>query len=499
MIEHQEIAESTSLTLDEKLRLKELLLQKAELVKENPLKYYAPHLKQSLFHSQGEVKHRAVFAGNRFGKSQMGVSEDGAFLVGERAWLPSGDPARIAGIPQRPVKLLVITTDWDKVDEIFTSERGEGGKLWRCLPRGIVKSKKRNHSGAIETMELTNGSLIRFDTVKSYEVNPQGSESSDWDAIHIDEPCSQDQYKAVSRGLMDRGGKDWFTLTPLKEPWIYDMFFSRENDDIKSLDTGLSHGNFWAIRGTTYDNPYLDPEDIKDYEDSLSEDEKTCRLHGIPLELSGMIYREFSYSRHVYKECPKDWKDLNLPPVNWPTIVSIDPHPQTPSMVLFSAIGPGETVYFYDELFERVTVEELAYNILSRTKDRHNVKFICDPWVFSEHALTGQCVARDLARLGVPVRKASKDLQGGILRVKQELKKENRLAFSCRLRETLYEFAHYVWAERENKPRDKDDHAMECLYRVLQENPRFFLPKYDRNMLIPELTMTVTPDTLLSL
>ena len=127
----------------DKQKLKEALLTKLEVMQDDPLRFYKPHDKQDQFHRAGDYKHRAVFAGNRFGKSQMGVAEDAAFVFGARSWYPEGSEARYAGIPQRPVKLLIITTDWDKVDEIFTSERGERGKLWRMLPRGFVKNKKR--------------------------------------------------------------------------------------------------------------------------------------------------------------------------------------------------------------------------------------------------------------------------------------------------------------------------------------------------------------------
>ena len=480
--------------LQDKQKLQKLLAAKMELRTADPLKYFIPHAKQDLFHRQGGVKHRAVFAGNRFGKSQMGVAEDAAFLTGARSWYADGDPARTAGIPQRPNKLLVITTDWDKVDEIFTSERGEMGKLWRFLPRGWVKNKKRNHSGAIEMMEGENGSVIRFDTVKSFEVNPQGSESSDWDAIHIDEPCTEDQYKAASRGLMDRGGCDWFTLTPLKEPWIYDKFFSRE--DFDTLDKGLLKGSHWAVRGSTYDNPYLSKEAIQDYEESLSEDEKQCRLEGVPLELSGMVFKEFSYAKHVYKELPIGFQDFHLPPVHWPVICAIDPHPQTASMVLFEAISPQNELFFFNEIFQKLTVYELCEQIKTIAARFRSVRFICDPWVFTEHALTGQCIARDFGRMGIPVTKASKDLQGGIMTVKQELKTSGRLHFSMRLKNTLYEFAHYVWAERENKPRDKDDHAMECLRRIIQEQPRFYHLS-DESTVVPDLEIRVTQDDLL--
>jgi hypothetical protein len=453
-----------------KQKLKEALLGKLEVMQDDPLRFYRPHDKQDAFHRAGVFKHRAVFAGNRFGKSQMGVAEDAAFVSGCRSWYPENDPARIAGIPQRPVKLLIITTDWDKVDEIFTSERGERGKLWRMLPRGFVKNKKRNHSGAIEMMEMTNGSVIRFDTVKSFEVNPQGSESSDWDAIHIDEPCSEDQYKAAARGLMDRGGSDWFTLTPLKEPWIYDKFFSRVPGQ-DELDMKPSH---WAVRGTTYDNTYLSKAAIEDYEASLTEDERQCRLLGVPLELSGLVFKEFSYTRNVYKETPIGWEDMSLPPKHWPIWVSIDPHPQTPAMVLFCAASPHGQLFFYDEIFKSMALDELADSIKTRIAGYNCVRVSADPWIFTEHALTGQCIARELAHRGLRVTKASKDLSGGIMLTQQELRKEDRVYVSDRLRNTLFEFAHYVWAARENKPKDKNDHAMECFRRILQEGPRWF-------------------------
>jgi hypothetical protein len=477
--------------LDDKLRLKELLKKKSELMEACPLKYYRPHEKQAAFHVAGAVKHRAVFAGNRFGKSLMGVNEDAAWLLGERAWLAG--PERIAGIPQRPVKLLVITTDWDLVDSIFTSQRGEMGKLWKALPKGFVKSVRRNHSGAIDTMECENGSVIRFDTVKSFATNPQGAESADWDAIHIDEPCSEDHYKAVSRGLIDRGGKDWFTLTPLKEPWIYDKFHARSDEG--EMQETSSRENHWSIRGSTFDNPYLSKADITDYLESLSEDEKTCRIEGIPLELSGLVYREFLYSKHVYKRCPDGWEDLHLPPIDWPVWVLIDPHPQTPSMVLFCAADPSGRLWFFDEIFQKLMIVDLADAIVAKTKRFLRVRYVCDPLAFIKHPVTGaQSMAEDFYRKGVPVLQAVKDLQGGIILVKQELKKPDRLWFSMRLRETMYEFGHYVWDEKENKPKDKDDHAMECLYRTLMERPRWFSTK--KSAPVPDLVISVTQQDL---
>ena len=488
----QELNESV--TLDDKLQLRKLLQQKAELLAQNPLKYYKPQPKQDAFHRAGDVKHRAVFAGNRFGKSLMGVNEDGAWLQGERPWYPIGDPDRYKGIPQHPVKLLCITTDWDLVDSIFTSQRGEGGKLWKALPRGFVKAVRRNHSGSIDMVECINNSVMRFDTVKSFLTNPQGAESTDWDGVHIDEPCCEDHYKAVSRGLIDRGGKDWFTLTPKREPWIYDKFHAR-SDEGEMLESS-NKNNHWSIRGSTYENKYLSKAEIDDFNDSLSDDERTCMIEGIPLELSGMIYKEFSYSKHVYKVVPTGWEDLHLPPKDWPVWVLIDPHPQTPSMVLMCAVDPHQRIWYFDEIFQKLMIIDLADEILKKTKRFNRVKYVCDPLAFIKHPVTGaQSMAEDFYRKGVPVLQSVKDLQGGIMRVKQELKKPDRLWFSMRLRETMYEFGHYVWDERENKPKDKDDHAMECLYRSLMENPRYY-NTVEKKAPVGDLEIKVTQEML---
>ena len=128
-----------------KRRLLQLKRRKLEMVQANGSVFYRPHPKQDLFHRAGAKKYRMMRAGNRTGKSEAGASEDAAWLQGERPWYAEGDPARTVGIPQgRPVKLLLITTDWDKVDEVFTGQEGEGGKLWKKLPRGSVKKTKRN-------------------------------------------------------------------------------------------------------------------------------------------------------------------------------------------------------------------------------------------------------------------------------------------------------------------------------------------------------------------
>lgn len=464
-----------------RLLKKRLLEQRIAAIRNDGLPYYQPHSKQDAFHRAGVFSRRRMArGGNRSGKSTLGCAEDCAWLRRERPWYAEGDPARRGGIPQQPIKLLTITTDWDKVDEIFTSQRGEGGKAWRYLPRdGFVKSTKRNHSGAIDTIECSNGSLWRFDTVKSWMANPQSSESSDWDAIHVDEPCPEGMWKGASRGLMDRGGSAWFTLTPLIEWWINDYFFPQDTG-------GLLRPGVWATTMSTYDNPALLPSDIADYESTLSEEEKQCRIHGLPLHLAGLIYKEFSWDKHVLKTVPEGWEDFNRPPKSWPVYFAIDPHPQTPHAVLLATVSPHGVRVYFDDIFKHCTIEDLAAEIRSRTDGYYVPIARMDPLGFIKDPITDSCFADELAKCRVYVEKATKDLHGGIIKVKSELAKENGIRFTPTCKRTLWEIQRYCWDQRPdhlNKPVDKDDHMVENLYRLELEGMRWL----ERTVEMPSL------------
>lgn len=480
--------------LNQKLLLQRKLLQK---VKEFGLPFYKPHPKQDAFHKAGAFKRRMFRAGNRTGKSQAGVAEDCAHFMGERFWYPKGSPERTLGIRQGRTKGLVVTTDWDKVDEIFTGQGkgGDVGKFWRMLPQGYIIKTRKNHSGVIDYIEGQDGSIIRFDTVKSFMMNPMGAESSDYDWVHWDEPAPEAMHKAVGRGLMDRGGCEWFTLTPLNEPWINDLFYPNVKD-MKSLEVREQYRNgrplSWVITGSTYDNPYLSPTDIEDFELTLTDDEKECRIRGIPLAMSGMVYKSFDHDKHVLQEVPHGWEDFNTPPRSWPVYVSIDPHPQTPHAVLFCAVSHHGQPFLFEELFIHCTIEELCEYIKEKTTYRgytiaNPIK--CDPFAWINDPITGSCMAMEFFNHGLIVEKASKDKTHGILKMEQLFRKDNFLHVSPNLKRWLYEVTHYMY-DKENKPRDKDDHLMECMYRMFINEPVYFNPFENAPLSIPHMAIT---------
>lgn len=477
---------------------RDLLARKARLQRDFGLCFYRPYkLKdgspgpQEQFHRHGNFKHRLWESGNKGGKTHGGTAEDCAFLMGERLWYPESDPARRLGIPQKPNVGLVIAEDWDKVGELFTGQTVDPkttGRVWQLLPRGFVAKTKRNHSGVISEIECTNGSILRFDTIKSFSSNPGGAESSDYDFIHVDEPCPQDMFKAHSRGLIPTNGKTWFLITLLKEAWIHDMFFPSRRFKGETLIS--ANETRWALRSSTYDNTTLSKEAIDDFESTLTADEIQCRINGIPLELSGLVYKEFKWEQHVMDIVPKGWKAFDDPPANYTIYVAIDPHPQTPHHVLFLAVAPTGHLFLFDEIFVHCTINELCERINLKLNGRFCIRVICDPLGFIEHPITNTSMADEFMAGGLIVSKATKALQQGILRVKQTLKADpQQLWVSPQLDETLTEFTHYAWDERENKPKDENDHAMENLYRLLLEDPIWISPDAGAGFVLPDLVI----------
>lgn len=472
-------------------RLFQLVQQRRKLQSENGLAFYKPHEKQVKFHASADFKYRYVRTGNRWGKSQCGAAEDVSWCLGERVFFPEGDPRRYVGIPKRPVKGVVFVYDWGKADEIFTNqnEGASKGKIFQFLPKKDFVGVDKDSKGEICTIYIKSKwggiSSLHFDTVKSFMQNPMAHESSNWDFIHVDEPCPRDMWVAASRGLMDSGGKAWFLCTPLDQMWINDFFVPS-----RRIAVDKDHGSSfidkrWVMIGSSSDNPYVSDEDRKDFADTLSKEEAECRLHGIPTALAGTVYKEFRPEEHCWNEStpPQGWKDMCTPPKNYTIRYAIDPHPKTPHAVLFAATAPTGEVFFYNEVFKACLISDLADSILEVTGDNHVELALCDPLAYIESPVDGTSMADVLFDKGLELVKAPKDLQRGIHETKQALRTKMPtngqpiLRFMPGVTETLWEFDHYVWDQKKpNHVVDKDDHMMENLYRLIISGLHYVTP-----------------------
>lgn len=476
--------------LIEQERLAKLLRAKESLARANGLLFYRPHPKQDLFHRYGDRKYRYVRTGNRWGKSQCGAAEDVAWAVGERLWYPTSDPARQLGIPRRPTKGVILVYDWDKAEEIFTStsDGSAKGKLFQHIPHDRLAGVTKGNNGSVVAVKVRSSwggvSVIQLDTVKSFMQNPMGHESSSWDWVHVDEPIPQDMWKAYARGLIDAGGSAWFLCTPLNEPWINDFFIPSRWHRLDRAHVN-EFGKKIVIVGSSTDNPYITVDNINEFAEILTDDEKQCRIHGVPLAMAGLIYKEFNRSEHVYTKVPIGWKDVSEPPMDYTIRYAIDPHPQQPHAVLFAATAPTGEVFFFEEIFDQCLLPLLAERIHRVVGGRPVELGLVDPIAYIENPIDGRCMADELTANGIFVEPATKELAHGILAVQAALREKTaqgyrRFRFSESLMETLWEFDHYEWDLRKcNKPRDKDDHMMECLYRLVLNGLDYVPPDKD--------------------
>lgn len=482
----KELKDLEALIEIEAKNLLDLKLRQEKLLKGNKIQFFHPSPKQEEFLKAAACKRRGVFAGNRFGKSTIGVIEDVCWLLGYRPFYEEGNPLRYLGIPQRGVKGLVIAEDWEKVKEIFTNNdpgSDTAGKFFEWLPDGCVTKLEKNSMGIVNVIHVTsrlNGrdrrSVIYFDTVKSYKLNPRGAESSDWDFIHGDEPIPQQMWNALARGLMDRGGSAWFLLTSLEEAWIYDWILEGQNNDPEQ---------FFFLSAKTEDNPTLTKQDMDAYFSTLSEEERIARMTGKPLASGRLVYHHFDRNKHVLNELPSDWMGFQPPPT-YDVCVAIDPHPQTPHAVLFCAIAPSHII-FYSEIFQKCTfsdvrsedgtliAEGLATKIKRRIQGCNLLYMLCDPCAWIVDPETNRCWADTMKEQGLPVVKASKSKTTGIQEMNSWFANggDKRVYVHKSLTHFIGEVTKYYYT-KENVPVDKNDHIMECMYRLcVHDNFRY--------------------------
>ena len=470
------------------------------LAKDHGIAAYRPHWYQHVYHSATQ-KRRGLFAGNRFGKSQCNGAETAAWMMGERTWYrvafnilgvehtdgvgrrvvvkevhPGGNnhPLVHQGIPPFPTKQLIVCTNWDMVHKIWTSRDSDRpGKIWQFLPKGWA-TWSTNHEGVISEVYGKNGSYLCFMSADAYKRNKLIAESTDWDRVAFDEPAPEGLWVGSSRGLTDRRGQGDFTLTGMQEMWIYDRFQGDGSQDSPSFPTA----DRFSLRTTMFDNPHLSDEAIKLFMSDLTSDEIQCRIFGHPLELSGLIYKEFNRVDHVLTSLLPDWKDWHLPPRSFILYARADTHPVKPHAVSFFAVGPNEVPVQCHEIWEATDADSLAKTIAAYVASTGCFfgGFKVEPaaWIKDSSTRTVS-IAQTLARHGLFPRPASKDLSNGILLVKSALKQKSVL-FTPTCRRTLWEFGRYRYNPETGKPVDENDHFMENLYRLVIDRPRFFNP-----------------------
>lgn len=481
----KEIAKTQSLTeIEEKLKkLEPIRLKIEEHIKRAKIKYFIPNEKQEEF-IRGKSFIKLFMAGNKTGKTTIGVIEDISYCLGYRPYLKKEDPDfRTKYEP--PVKVRIYGEDFtEHINGVIVPALRE----W--IPHNEFAYRdgnpKKSPQGVPVLWKFKNGSSIELLT---YEQDASKSEGWDGQVIHFDEPPPRATYIAAKRGLVVNDGICFFTLTPLKEPWLYDQLWMRseKEEEVQGIEAditdNLRHEREWygkpAMCGA------LTREAIGRFTKDLTDDEKEARLHGRFMHLSGLVYKEFNPGIHKIR-----WFN----PKGYTIYEAIDPATRKEIAVSFLAVAPDGTKYAFDEIFLKGLIKDVSAAILQKRKDygyQRPVFTIIDPIAVAKDPISGSTVKEEFKKASdnqiLPI-EGSKDRDRGIQLMKQVLKVEDGRAgiyVTDNCRRTLYEFGHYIWDDNAMKrtgiqkeiPRKTNDDMLENLHRILITGARYIEPK----------------------
>jgi phage terminase large subunit-like protein len=441
----------------------------SKLQKTHKILFYQPNPKQLAFH-QSKALVRAIFGGNRSGKTTAGAVE---FLMHMTQQYPDWYPEE--NRYKYPIKGRIIATDFGKgVGEVIIPTVD----MWIDTTVGgsFIDQRMRNPIGIPVKWIFKNGS--QFD-ILTHEQSTDQFEGWSGDIAWFDEPPPRDKYIATRRGLVDNNGKTMLTLTPLKQPWVYDDIYT--NDD----------PTYFTVTMDITDNPTLSRKAIDEFSKSLTEEEKEARLHGKFRHLSGLVFKEFDPEIHIWDN-PKVQK-------HWSVYFAIDPHPRTPTACLWVAVDENDQLYIIDELWlPDMTVPEIAGAIKAQEVNHPSRFRFIDPAMDKDNELVGGFNTRkELMKYGIACARANNDYDYGITKIREALRpcflplfraSIPRLRVARHCKHTIYEFQHYIWDDYTMRPEDhnekqkakkKDDHFIDCLRYILNANPRFFRPDED--------------------
>jgi len=403
---------------------------------------------QEVYDFEVEKYHNYFAGGIIHHNTEIGIAEDIAHSFGCRIWLPETDPDYKIAIRVPNKGLIGCETLSSSVME----------KIWPTLKRLIPKTcrytSKKNQSGVVTrvTFETDHegkpcGSEIY---IRSYDQDADDFEGIDYEWEHWDEPPPKNTLQAAERGKVTTNAPSWFTMTPLKEPYIYDEY------TLKAANMGGDDDEIAVIRGEIWDNcidwcrqcnleipenqildenyklprpipkcpscgktmGFITKDGIDEYLKTLDPEEREAREKGIWKHLSGLVYKVLDRDVHEYA-------DFGMPR-HWMKIEGVDPHDAQPTCYLFGAVSPEEIeiqgklrnrIYFYDYLLLKDDLDTIVRKVKMKREQHGYSKpkwIVMDQKYGARTEMEGKCWQDELTRRGLGYIKLSLSRPGDV-------------------------------------------------------------------------------------
>ena len=357
-------------------------------------------------------RRRVLELGEKSGKTRAGICEDLAHAMGFRPWLQDNNfPFDQQPDPDFRIKIKVPNHGLIGCETMAQSVEAKiRPELEALIPQHCGPMWKNDTTGALKSVTLKYDFLGRACGstlhIRSYNQPADSFRGIDPDWNHWDEPPPRDILIASERGKVVTNAPSWFTMTPLKEAYIYDMF------SVKAFNNGGSDQEIAVFHGSMWDNcqdfcrdcglyiPDNDPDNLADPHQErpvnncpncglvmgfipragineylklfTDPDELAAHIEGKYAHLSGLVYKELDRERHLYR-------DFKIPN-DWMRIEAVDPHDARPTRWLFAAVSPEDVtingksanrIYIYAYLLASGNIEEIARKVKVRRAE-HN-------------------------------------------------------------------------------------------------------------------------------
>lgn len=456
------------LPVEQQERARDLLATYEAALRANPLLGYSPHAKQVVFHASHEPL-KAFLGGNRSGKTTAGICDDLIQAV-DRDCLPE----HLLGFKkwEPPFFCRIIVPDFTSTLEgvIFQKLR-EWAPKDQLAGGGFDKA----YDKARRRLGFKNGSWMDFLT---FEQDLDKFGGAALHRVHYDEEPPAPIRRESTMRLIDYGGDELFTMTPLHGmSWMY--------DEIWEPWTKAQLHEATVVLVDMDDNPHLDERTKQRALAGLSEEERQARKSGRFVHFAGMIYDEFSRNEHVVPELdPSEGV-----PADARVYVGIDPGMRHMAAVLWCYLTPDDTMVAFDELaLQGHTVKQVAdaIHLINRKWARQSGEamiplqpawYVIDPSARNVVHQTGRSDQMEFMDHGIVTILGQNSVTAGINRVKERLQ-ARRLFVTANCTGTIDQFRKYRWSspartesDPKEKPVKKDDHLLDALRYVVMSRP----------------------------
>lgn len=443
-----------------------------------------PHQQQILDYYFAGKKRLILQGANQIGKTIFAGNFVQANCLG---YLPWEKTKKTLFAP--PIKVRIICADWEHhAAEVIIPKLYQLFIFDELKKLGNDGYGSKNQLGVESYFEYKNGSTIELLTNK---IPAKAYEGWTGHIVWPDEPHEKDIDDACVRGLSENDGIILQTLTSVDSnyDWILEDIIESPNPEMQAI--------LGCVRNVhAYENTYIPKENFDRVALSWDANVRKARLEGGWYSGQGKVWGDFNYDKHVCDEFKI--------PTDWPVTPMIDFHPCIEQAVGFYATDKPGWKYVVDEIWEHLTAEEIADEIIRRKVSnawRIDTAYI-DPYSKGDNKMMTNrmpslqdaftVISKRLASHKIRLEVALKDKSSGIVNVKNWLMGANKMPsikIFKRCKRHIYEMKKWE-IDESGKPSDKDDHMCENIYRYSLTGVRYTdIALFNRKVEFPQVAV----------